>query len=134
MRAHGLEISTLILTTQSKDNCWAFSSIIEDCLHTLYKSTFTIGNVKNRWISSKQRQEILAIAQAKQDTPPDAAEISMNKVLQQAREARAGIFQGVTGALLEWSKQQGNDFRGLVAPQQRVNFVSKHSFVILKAA
>lgn len=90
--------------------------------------------MKNRWIANKQRKDILAIARAKQDTPPDAAEISANKVLRQAREARAGIFQGVTGALLEWSKQQGNDFRGLVAPQQRVNFVSKHSFVILKAA
>jgi len=76
-------------------------------LHTLYKSTFTIGDVKNRWIATKRREHILANARAKSEKTTEADEATMEQIIHQANEAKAGIIRGLVDALLEWCKQHG---------------------------
>jgi hypothetical protein len=122
--------------TAPQDNCWAFSSIIEDCLHTLYKSTFTIGNVRNRWIANEKREYIRALALAMKDATPEVNEANIDVFLRQEREAKAGVFSSVIDALLESYKQQPRDIRRPAAPHQRVAkpFVSSFPSVLGAAA
>lgn len=136
MRTYCLNISTPIPTQQPQDNCWAFSSIIEDCLHTLYKSTFTIGHVRNRWIANGKREYIRALALAMKDATPDVNEATIDLFLRQEREAKAGVFSSVIDALLESYKQQPRGFRRPPAPPQRVArpFVSGFPRILETAA
>ena len=136
MRTDCLEISTPILTRPPQDNCWAFSSIIEDYLHTLYKSTFTIGDVRNRWIAIEKRERVRALALAMIKTTPDVNEATIDLFLRQEREAKAGVFSRVIDALLESYKQQPRDFRRPSAPQHRVAkpFVSSLPGILETAA